>query len=436
MKVRVDPAGVCRKILHIEVPKDQVDTERAKVVKAYARAARIPGFRPGHAPAHIVEQRYAKDIAQETRDALVPQCYRDALKQESITPVSIINVSDSALVKGQDFVFDVIVDVVPEFELPAYKGVVLQGKRPEVTDQAVEETIERIRDGMARFEDIAGRAVQAGDFIRIDYAGTCEGRPFSEVAPDSAAMGEGKDFWMMVSEGAEDFLPGLSRGLTGATVGETREVAVTFPTDYRVGTVAGRQASYRVTVQGIREKKLPEIDGEFLKAVEAESLDALRKKVREDLGHMAEAEEKRRLRGEVVKVLLAQAEIRDLPQSVVEEETRHVVREIVYENVRRGVPKDAIEEKKDDILGTATESSTERIKASYVLGRIAEQEHIEVTEQDLDREIQVMAARYRMHPAKLRTELEKRNALDGIRSDVRSRKTLDFVLENAVVKSE
>lgn len=435
MKVKVESAGACRKLLHIEVPRAAVAAEYKKVARAYAREVRIPGFRPGRAPLDVVERRYERNIIQETRDFLVPRCYREALEQEKLKPVAVIKVSDEMLAKDQDFSFDVILDVEPEFQLPTYKGIILKANKVETSDQDVDRALDGLRDRLARFEDGGSRPVQKGDLVQIDYAGASEGRPVSEISPESPGLGDGKDFWTLVNDGGEEFLPGLSEGLTGAAVGETRNVAVAFPAGYGIQALAGKKAEYRVTVKAIRLKTLPELGPAFLQACGAASLEELRAGLREDLRKMAEAEEKRRQKGEIIRLLLEITKLDDLPPSLVEEETRHAVHNIVYENVMRGVPREEIHSRRDDILGAATRSSGERVKVAHILRRIADEEKIAVDDSDMERYLQMVAARHNMTPARMRTELEKRDALSAIRSDLRAEKTLDFLLSNARIEA-
>lgn len=430
MKVRVDQAGGCRRVIHVEVPKERVAEEYSGVVAAYAKSARIPGFRPGRAPLALVERSYAKDILQETRERMVPRCYHEALAQEKLEPVAVVDVKEEGMAKDRDFFFDVIVDVAPAFELPQYRGIALKRQTVDVTDASVDEAIGRMRDRMATFKDVT-RPIQKTDLAQVDFSGASNGQPLAELAADAPGLGTAKDFWMMIQE--PELLPGMTAALVGASAGETRTVDVEFPADFRVPALAGRTAQYTVSVKAVREKILPPIDAEFLKMLQAESEDDLRSRVRADIQRSAEAEERRRLRNEVVGHLLRETKMEDLPRALVEDEARSIVQDIVYENTMRGATKEQIEERKDDILNVATQSSAERVKLNHILRRIAEQEKIAVEDREVDYQVGLMAGRYRMQPAQMRAELEQRGALEHIRRDIRSSKTLDFLLDQAQI---
>lgn len=430
MKVKVEQSGGCRRVIHVEVPKERVATEYRDVIAAYAKSARIPGFRPGRAPLALVERTFAKDILQETRERMVPRCYHEVLAQEKLEPVAVVDVKEEGLAKDRDFFFDVVVDVAPTFEVPEYRGIALKRQAVEVSDAQVDEAISRLRDRMATFADVA-RPIQKSDLAQVDFDGTCDGKSLSELAPEAPGLGSGKDFWMMIQE--PELLPGMTVGLVGASAGETRTVSVDFPSDFRVPALAGRKAQYTVLVKAVREKSLPPIDAEFLKMLQAESEDDLKARIRADLQRNAESEERRRLRNEVVGHLLRETKMDDLPRALVEEEARSIVQDIVYENTMRGATKEQIEERKDDILNVATQSSAERVKLNHILRRIAERENIVVEDREVDYQVGLMAGRQRVQPAQMRAELEQRGALEHIRRDIRSSKTLDFLLEQAQV---
>jgi trigger factor len=332
--------------------------------------------------------------------------------------------------------FKVTVDVNPEFALPPYKGIAIKSCPVAVKDEDVEQVVANLHERQARFEPVTGRAAAKGDVVEVDYAGTCEGRPLSEVAPGNPELGEGKDFWVLVEENTPLFLPGLPAQLEGIEIGQTRIAAVAFPADYRVQSVAGKKAEYTVTARGIRERKLPELNDEMLKMMGVQSADDLRKKVRDNLQQAGETAERNRQKEEIIKGIMERTELKDLPQTLVEEEARHIIQSVVQENVRRGVAKEQIEANREDIFSRAAESSSDRVKLEYVLGRIADEEKVTVDAGDVDRRIAEMAGRYGMPPQGLRTEMEKRGTLNGLRHSLRLEKTVDALLAAAVVTPE
>ncbi|MFC1497016.1 trigger factor [Verrucomicrobiota bacterium] len=431
MKVTVQDAASCRKILHVEVPDDGVVDEYGKVINVYAESVKVPGFRKGKAPAHVVERRYAKNIAEETRDRLIPRFCKEALAQEEINPVALIGVHDVDFEDGKRLAFKVTVDVAPQFKLPKYMKIKLKATKVVVADTEVEEAYNRLLDSFARFEDVARTDVCEGDLVKVDYVGTCEDKPLREFAPNCAGIDEGKDFWVFL--GDREFLPGFSQALIGSTVNQEIKVNVHFPDDYHVTEVSGRDAIYMVVPKGIREKILPELNEEFWKKLNVGSEAELREKIRQELLETAESNEKNRLKEEISKYLLENTKL-DLPKSVVDHETNLVARNMVENIAMRGATKEQIEAQKDDILNMAVKSSKDRVKLSYILEQIAEKENIQVEENEVEGRIAAMAEYNKTSADRLKSELNKRNSMEKLKSDIRSEKTLDFLLEHSKIK--
>ena len=436
MKISVEQVGPCRKALRVEVPAEQVMAEYKKVLKDIAGSARIPGFRPGKAPEAVVEKQFTKDALDETRERLVPRAYHEALQQQGLKPVSVVDVGDIQIAKQLPLAFKVTVDLAPEFTLPATKGIAVTSRKVEVKDEDVEQILGNMRERAAHFEPVTDRPAKKEDVLQIDYTGTCEGRPMAEVAPERTELAQGKDFWVLLSDNMPEFLPGIKAQVEGMTIGETREVKISFPADYRVKPAAGKTATYTITARGIRERRSPELTDDFAKTMGADSIADLRKTVRENLMATAELTEKSRQKDDLVKWLVENTPLTDLPQSLVEEEARHIIQDVVQENVRRGVSKDDIEQNREDIFNRAAQSAADRVKVNYILSRIADEEKVEVTDADLNQRVAEMAQRYGTDPERMRVELEKREALDGLRRNLRLEKAVDLMHAAAKVTPE
>ncbi|HEY8240495.1 MAG TPA: trigger factor [Kiritimatiellia bacterium] len=431
MNIRVEQAGACRKEVHIEVPAADVATEFNAVLTAYAQGVRIPGFRPGKAPKDLVRRRFSKEIAQEVKDRLIPRAYQEALKREKLEAVAVLDVRDKAVEEGQPFAFSLVLDVAPEFSLPDYKGLALQATKREVSDKDIDDTLVTLREQNAAYEEIKGRAVAQGDLVQIDYEGVCDGQPVEQIAPQAAGLGKGQNFWM-VADPERAFLPGFGEAMVGANVGEKRQVLVDFPADFAEKAVAGKKATYFADVKEIREKKLPPIDEAFLKSVGCATEAELRDRIRKDMAGLRESNEKRRLQGEIIKQLLERTQF-EVPASVLQEETQNEVYDMVQQSTHRGVTREDIENKKDELIETATRNASERIKLRFVLRKIAEAEKIAVTEDELSQRVIALAQRYQTTPQKLQAELEKRGSLGRVAEDARAGKTLAFLLDQAKV---
>ena len=436
MKVIVEQIGPCRKSLRIEVPAEQVTTEYQQVIKSIAARARIPGFRQGKAPSAIVEKQFSKDALEETRERLVPMAYQTALKQENLKPVAVVDVSDVQISKQLPLSFKVTVDLIPEFALPPYKGIAITSQKIEVKDEEIEQVLTSIRERSAHFESVTSRPAQKEDVVEIDYNGVCDGHPMSEVAPDRPELAQGKDFWVLLSDKMPEFLPGIKAQIEGIEIGMTREVNIAFPADYRAKSVAGKTATYTVTAKGIRERKSPELTDDFAKTVGAESVADLRVKVKENLVATATLNEANRQKDLIVKWVTEHTPLNDLPQSLVEEEARHIIQDVVQENMRRGVSKDDIESHREDIFNRAAQSSSERVKVNYILNRIADEEQVTVSEADMEKRFSEMVNQYGQSPEKLKADMEKRGAIETLRRNLRLEKAVDLLHAAATITPE
>jgi trigger factor len=278
---------------------------------------------------------------------------------------------------------------------------------------------------------VAGRGVAEGDLVQIDYEAVMNGKPLEEAAPEARGLGRGKDFWVHAGENA--FLPGFAEGLLGAGIGDKRQVFVDFPADFAQASLAGKSATYFVDIKALRERKVPALDPALLKELGVESEQQLREQIRTDLGRLGEVREKSRLKSEIVKRLLEQT-VMALPASVVEEETRHAIYEIVRRNTARGASREQIEGHKEEIFDAATRGAGDKVKARYMLHRIAEEEKIEVTPEEVTVRVESLAREQGIAAPEMLSHLEKNNLMEGLRDEIRVDKTLDFLLEQAVVK--
>ena len=432
MKVMVEEAGACRKKLHVEVPAERVDEEFGRVVKSFMAGANIPGFRKGKAPRHVIESRYEDGIIEETRDRLLPICYQEAIRQEELTPLAVIEVSEARVARSAPMTFDVTVDVRPDFDLPDYKAIELESELKDVSDEDVQEAIDSIRERQAGFEDSDRDTVEPGDLVQVDYTAELpEGVDSGDDAvPDQ--LKEAADFWYPTGE--QEFLPGMTESLSGAKVDSEVKAQVAFPEAFQVESIAGQTLEYQVQVKGIREKKLPDIDKAFLEQFSVEDEAALNERVREDLGAMAERNERGRLRDEICRQLSEQTTF-DLPESLVAQEARRRVQDIVYENMMRGVPREELEKAQENIQEQAGTVAREQLKVKFILLRIATEENLTVEESELAAAIREGAAQAGKKPAEYRKELSESGAEDSLREDLLAAKVLDFLLDQADVKS-
>ena len=430
MQVNVTSESQCRKVLDIEVPMETVNAKFDELLKAFRKQAKIPGFRPGKAPLSLVEKHYAKQIQKEAQESLVPQAYQNAVKQEELDVVSVVNVGDVEVKKGEALLLKVSVDVKPDFELPEYKGIKVSDETKPVDDEAVDGALAELMERHAQYNDVEDRAVQEHDVLQIAYKGTLDGTPLEEIAPAAKGIGENDNSWVAADE--NEFLPGLGTGLIGCSKGDSKSLDIQFPEDFQVKELAGKTAVYEVTINDVREKVIPELDEELLKYLNAESEEDLREKISKELEQYATVQEDNRRKSEIIKDLMGRVEF-ELPDSDLQEETRNAVYEIVRQNTQRGVQETAITENKTEIFEAASKNAAEKLRIRYVLNRIANKEEIDVTAGELNAQLQQMAHSYRIPMEKMREEVMKENRLESIREDIRNQKALDYLLSVATV---
>jgi trigger factor len=432
MNVNVESSDGCRRVIGIVVPAEDSKGEYDSIVKAFVKNAKVSGFRQGRAPLALVEKRYSKSIIQEAKDRLIPRFYNEALKQEKITPVAVVDVQDVEFNRDEGISFKVVVDVAPEFKLPKYKKISLKRESTAVSDEDVETTLQDILKRFSRFEDVTDKPAASGDMIQIDYDAVSDGKPLGEVANDAGDISKGEGFW--VPTGESEFVPGLNAALEGSSIGDSLKVDVEFPEDYHVKSVAGLKAVYSVTVKGIRANTPPELTEEFLKQFDVESEDALRDRIRKDLEENAEAKETGRLKEEISKFLIEKTKI-EVPQSLVNRETHSLVNDMLERVSRQGASREVIEQHRDEIYESASANALNRVKLSYIINEICSQEDIKVDDEDVEKQLDSIARRYGMPVERIRPELEKRDeGLQNLRSDVLGNKVMEFLLENAKIK--
>jgi trigger factor len=431
LTIEVKNGGPCRKVLQVQAGWDEVGTDYEQVLDAFVRQVQIPGFRKGKAPRGMVEKRYQKAIVEEARDHLTGKLYRQAIEQEQLHPLAVVDVSDISLTRGESFAMKVTVDVPPEFSLPRYRKIPVTASRTSVSDSDFEDAYRQFLDRFARFEEVTtGRSVARGDLVLVDYAGSCEGKAIEAMSPDCRDVASGRDAWVLAD--TPEFLPGFADGISGVKVGEIKTLTVAFPADYHVRGLAGKQASYSVTVKQLREKHPPEVNEAFLKEAGADSEATLRQRLRDEMTRAAQEKDLSQRREQIARYLLAETKL-DVPPSVVEHAIQMTVRNMVRHLVSQGGTREQIAEHRASIMDAATRTSLDRVKLGYILSRIADEEKVEVSESETDERLANMAPRFGMDAAQLRAALEKRNGVEGLRAEMREEKAMAIVMDQAKI---
>ncbi len=430
MNVTVENLAPCKKLVRFEVDAQAVDEAYASVTKDFVKQAKMSGFRPGKAPEAMVAKQYAKDIDEEVKRKLTGDAYRKGIKEQNLNVVGYPDIEEIQFGRGQTLQFAATVEINPEFELPDYRAIPAKREPAVVTDEDVAKAIDALRGQAADFKKVE-RAVQDGDYVVINYTGTSDGKPLTEIAPTARGLTEQKGFWVEVKQGS--FIPGFAVQLIGANAGEKRTVNVDFPAEFVTPELAGKKAAYEVEVVEVKEKALPELTDVFAKTYGAESVEKLREGVRKDLQNEVNSRQKRSIRNQIVKTISERVSF-DMPETTLQVEVRNVVYEMVSENQRRGVPKELIEEKKDELFNAASGIAKERLKISYLFHKISEKEGIRADQNEMNTRITLMAQANQMAPQKFLQELEKRGGVAEVYQQLIHEKVLDFLHENAKIE--
>jgi trigger factor len=422
-----------RKNLVLTLDKSEVDAEHREILGEYVRLARIPGFRPGKAPAAMVAKRFAKEITEEFKQKVVSKAYRNALEKEKLDVLNVVKVEEGTIEPGASASITVTVDVRPDFALPDYVGLPTHVPPADPTDAEIDSVVQGLRTEGADFKP-AERAAAKGDYVKLGYEGTVEGKPIAEIAGDKQLYAKVPQTWEEVEGANEGIIPGLGKQLAGVTKGDKKVVSIAFPAGFQpVPALAGKTADYSIDIQEIRERILPELDAAFFKAHQVDDLEGLRNQVRISLRLQKEQRNRATQRNQVTQALAEKVSF-EPPHSLVEAETQGVLRQFIQENMSRGVPPEQFEKDKKELFEGARKAAANRVKIELILAKIAVAEKIDVTEGDIDLYIRREAARSKQRPDKLAKDLSKnRDGLRAVHQSIIFDKSVDFLVSKASV---
>ena len=430
MNVTVENLAPCKKLVRVELEAQKVDEALDVAAKEFQKEAAFPGFRPGKAPLQMVLHKYAKDIEQEAKRKLISDSYKKAVEEKKLDVLGYPDIEEIQFGRGKPLQFAATVETSPEFELPEYKGIPVQVEAQTVTDADVEKAVDLLREQRISFKTVE-RTLQTGDMAVVNYTGTTDGKPLTEIAPTARGLTEQKGFWVEI--GGKSFIPGFGEQLLGAKAGDKRTVTVDFPADFVTPQLAGKKGVYAVDVVEAKEKALPPVDDELAKGYGAENLQKLKEGVRRDLENEMKFKRDKAIRNKLVASLLNRTNF-ELPETSVAQETRHVVYDIVQENAKRGVSRETIEQEKDKIYSAAAQSARDRVKVAFLLQKIAEKENIGVSQDEIARRVSYMATLYNIPAKQFAKDLEKRNGLLEIYDQLLNEKVVEFLQKEARVE--
>lgn len=413
--------------LKITAPAAEVNAGYKKAVQKIADQVNIPGFRKGKAPRAIIEMHYGKEaVKQEAFEIVANKAYSEALDQEKLIPVSDPKVGESTFEEGKDMELTIKVTLKPEPELGEYKGLHVEKKEVEITDEQVDA---QIKDMMGRDAKMVvaeeGAVIEKGDFAIIDFAGTVDGEPFSG--------GEGKGYPLEV--GSNSFIPGFEDQLVGLSKGDSTDVEVTFPEDYFVKDLAGKEAIFKVNIQDVKRKELPELNDEYVASkTDFKTVEELRANYKERMQKAAEANAKAEYEHELIDLAVANAKF-SVPEIMIEDKISQMVEEMKMSLESRKMSLDMYMQYTGLDMAKIRENqrpvAEENVKTDLVLDAIAKAEDIQVDMADVDAEIAAISAQHGASPEEVKKIIKGNGTMGLLLANILRRKAAHVVIDSA-----
>jgi trigger factor len=419
--------------IQVEIPVADVNRQTDALIQKYQKVARIPGFRRGHVPASIIRQRFSEEIKTDMVEALIPRFFRQEAERLSLHPVSQPRVTDLHLHDGEPLRFKAAFDVLPEIKLQGYKE--LRADKPEVavSEADVEQAINDLRERHAAFNPVEGRALADGDFAQVSLDGTpkaaegqkAEGQKRDSKKDDSQPVHMDE---VLVEIAGPNTMPEFTEHLRAAVAGDERTFDVSYPEDTEDKRLAGKTFTYTVKVQAIKQKSLPELNDEFAKTLgEFQTVDDIRRVIREQIEserrHEAEHAAKEKLVGELI-----QRNEFEVPDSLIDQQIDIRLERGLRALAAQGLTAEQM--KKMDLQRLRVgqrDQAIHDVKAALLLERVAEEENVQVSDEELNHELEALARQSKQTSEAVRARLTRDGGLDRIRTRIRNEKTLDFL---------
>jgi len=406
--------------IEVQVPAEEVSRETDAIIQKYQKLARIPGFRRGHVPASIIRQRFGQDIQNDVVDALVPKYFRKETERQGLIPVSQPRVTDLHVHEGEGLHFKASFEVMPEIKVEGYKE--LRAEHPEVfvTDPEVDDSLSALREQKAMFSPVEGRAIAEGDYAQVSLDGT----PQEETADTKPVHMDD----VLVEIGGKNTMPEFTENLRGANAGDERSFDVHYPDDFSDERLRGKAFAYKVKVNAIKQKSLPDLNDDFAKELgEFTTVDEIRQKIREGMEHERRHNAERESKDKLLAELVRRNDF-EVPEALVERQIDVRLDRGLRALASQGMKSEDM--KKLDfgrLRAGQRDQALQEVKAALLLEKIADEEKIVVGDEEIDREVEALAKQTNQAPDDIRARLTHDGALDRIRNRIRNEKALDFL---------
>jgi trigger factor len=421
MKAELVDVNETRKNLRVEIPTDIVNAAIDRVAQTYSRRARVPGFRPGKAPARVIKQRYKSEILHDVAHDLIAHAVDDVLRERGVEAVEPPDIRDVTVEENQPLTFTASFDTVPSFETGEYSTLSVRRSPVEVPEESVTHALQRLRERAGRFEPVEGRGVEHGDTVTVDLE-----RKDAEGKTDAHSD-------VNVELGARANPPGFDEQLLGLEAGAAKTFTIQYPADYAISELAGQEVGYRVTVKALKRRVLPELDDEFAKDMgQFETLDALKARVREDLEHEARHAAERDVRADLMKQLASRVPF-EVPPSLIERELDRRIEDFAQRLMQQQVDPRQAGIDWNQFRESQREVAREAVAGALYLDEVARREGLDATPTEIEEEIGRYAERTGRTPAAVRAALEKEGGLSRVSTGLRREKSIDFLMARATL---
>ena len=410
----------CRHSLEIAIPADEVETEANRVTADVQKRAKLPGFRPGKAPASLIRKQFAGDIRQQVVENLIPKALQKQIEAENLNVVGRPDIKDLHFHEGEPLKFKAEFEVFPQIELGEYKDVEVEYHEPQIGDEDVEKRLNEIREQKAEYVNVDPRALENGDFavVALQSLAGVEGEP---VKQDE----------MVLEIGGGDTFEAFSENLRGLSPGDEKEFEVTYPEDYGATRLAGKTIQFHATVKGVRKKELPELNDEFAQDLgDYRNIDEVKEAIRKAITAQRQHEAQSETKNKIVDKLVDAHEF-PVPEVFVERQIESRVEQSLRAMAAEGVDPRSIKLDWHKVKETQREKALREVKASMLLSRIAEREAIHATRDEVDKEVERLARQNREAVAAAQMRFEKDGTLGRIANHIQTEKTLNFLFEHA-----
>lgn len=422
--------------MEVRIPSATIESEERKLLREIGQQAKVPGFRPGKIPEPMLRKRFGSVLAEELKRTLVRQGFEKVTADSGLEIANIIEVDDEGQPEpASDWTVSLTVDVRPEFELPEYQGLELEGMDTAVSDEDVDAAIERLRRERADFV-VVDRPAAKGDYVQCSYTGTIDGEEIAGQLEDRPMYGTQSKTWEEAGAALDDpsfGIAAIAEGLIGMRAGDRKEVSQAYPDDHGVEFLRGKTVAYELEVHEVRERKLPELDEAFLKTLQMESLEDLKAKVADNLEGQKKSELQDSLRRQAADKLASLVDF-PLPESLVEQSTEQITRDYMISQMQRGASHEDLEKVGEQLRESAGQSARQRVKVDLILESIARKEELKVEQEELQRALINEAMRSRQDPQEIAKELRKdQGRLLQLQHSVLLGKALALVVDKASV---